>query len=112
MFEPFSEAAASEAEIRPPSEDGDAETPVAETVSEIRPEDVPPKPKVSEEMKDRLRKELYAQGADPNKSAGNPILVVAGLIAILVVVGGKGETVAVRLFTALSGVWYRERWHA
>lgn len=43
-------------------------------------------------MKDRLKKELQSQGADPNKSAGNPILVVAAIIGVLVIVGGQGET--------------------
>ena len=89
----FSEAASSEAELRPPSEEAAEEAATsAEPTPEIRPEDRAPKQKISNDMKDRLRKELTAQGADPNKSAGNPILIVAAIIAVLVVVGGQGET--------------------
>lgn len=88
------EAASSEADIRPPpvEVEGGESKPAAEAVPEIRPEDLPPKQKISNDMKDRLRKELTSQGADPNKSAGNPILIVAAVIAVLVVVGGQGET--------------------
>ena len=90
----MSEAASREAEIRPPPEEveGDESVTTAEAVAETRPEELPPKQKISNDMKDRLRKELTAQGADPNKSAGNPILVVAAVIAVLVVVGGQGQT--------------------
>eukprot|EP00904_Undaria_pinnatifida_P009353 jgi/Undpi1/5548/HiC_scaffold_2.g00825.m1 len=85
------EAASSEAELRPPSEEAAEEAATsAEPTPEIRPEDRAPKQKISNDMKDRLRKELTAQGADPNKSAGNPILIVAAIIAVLVVVGGQG----------------------
>lgn len=87
-FSVSSAAAASEAEIRPPSEKSEAVE--AKPAPVIRPEDMPPKPKISDNMKQRLRKELTSQGADPNKSAGNPILVVAGIIAVLVIVGGQG----------------------
>lgn len=88
-----SAAAASEADIRPPAEEvvGDESATKAEAAPEIRPEDQAPKQKISNDMKDRLRKELTSQGADPNKSAGNPILVVAAVIAVLVVVGGQGQ---------------------
>ncbi|CAM9913454.1 unnamed protein product, partial [Laminaria digitata] len=84
--------AASEADIRPPAEEvvGDESATKAEAAPEIRPEDQAPRQKISNDMKDRLRKELTSQGADPNKSAGNPILVVAAVIAVLVVVGGQG----------------------
>lgn len=57
----------------------------------IRDEDMPPQQKISDSMKDRLRRELESQGANPNKSAGNPILVVAAVVAVLVVIGGQGE---------------------
>lgn len=85
-----SAAAASEAEIRPPSDDAGADAVAAKPAPQIRPEDMPPPRKISDNMKERLKKELTSQGADPNKSAGNPILVVAGIIAVLVVVGGQG----------------------
>ena len=49
---------------------------------------------VSETMKERLRREMQSQGADPNFSngpiLGNPILLVSAVIAFLVIVGGKG----------------------
>lgn len=86
-------AASSEAEIRPPSEEGGEEAKASpEPTPEVRPEDQAPPQKISNDMKDRLRKELTSQGADPNKSAGNPILVVAAVIAVLVVAGGKGKS--------------------
>eukprot|EP00903_Cladosiphon_okamuranus_P019647 g18064.t1 len=80
--------AASEAEMRPP-------TPAADPVESkstpvIRDEDMPRKPKISNDMKERLKRELISQGADPNKSAGNPILIVAAVIGLLVIVGGQG----------------------
>ena len=50
-------------------------------------------PEISNLMKDKLKRELQSQGADPNYSAGpilgNPILIIAGVIAILVLAGGK-----------------------
>ena len=45
---------------------------------------------ISSEMRDKIRRELQSQGADPNISAGNPILIVAGIVALLVIVGGQG----------------------
>lgn len=52
------------------------------------------KEEISSSMKDRLRRELQSQGADPNYSAGpikgNPILIISAIVAILVVFGGKG----------------------
>lgn len=80
--------AAREAELRPPEQTTkDAEEPAPK----IRPEDMPPTIKISDEMKSRLRQELISQGADPNKSAGNPILVISAIIAVLVIIGGKGK---------------------
>ncbi|CAM9653562.1 unnamed protein product [Ectocarpus sp. 4 AP-2014] len=71
-------AAESEEEIRPASE---KEKEVEETLAPgVRPEDMPPKQKISDDMQKRLRQELISQGADPNRSAGNPILIVAGII--------------------------------
>lgn len=81
-------AAASEAQIRPPTADeGAAE---AKPAPVIRDEDMPPPRKISDDMKERLKRELVSQGADPNKSAGNPILIVAAVIGLLVIVGGQG----------------------
>eukprot|EP00611_Tribonema_gayanum_P018618 TRINITY_DN3176_c0_g1_i4.p2 TRINITY_DN3176_c0_g1~~TRINITY_DN3176_c0_g1_i4.p2 ORF type:complete len:209 (-),score=70.02 TRINITY_DN3176_c0_g1_i4:637-1263(-) len=45
---------------------------------------------LSEAMKAKLRKELISQGADPNRSSGNGILIVAAVIGVLVVLGGQG----------------------
>lgn len=45
-------------------------------------------------MRDKMKRELQNNGADPNYSAGpilgNPILLISGIIAILVLLGGKG----------------------
>lgn len=82
------EAASSEAEIRPPQE----AAPEAPAQRELRPEELPPPQKISNDMKKRLRQELINQGADPNRTVGNPILVISAVIAVLVVVGGKGES--------------------
>ena len=50
--------------------------------------------KLSETMREKMKRELQNNGADPNFSAGpvagNPILIVSGVIAILVILGGKG----------------------
>jgi hypothetical protein len=58
----------------------------------VKPEE--PRNEISNSMKDKLRKELISQGADPNYSAGpvlgNPILLISGVVAILVLLGGKG----------------------
>ncbi|CAM9552776.1 unnamed protein product [Ectocarpus fasciculatus] len=83
-------AAESEAEIRPASNKDKADEVTETPVPAVRPEDMPPKQKISDDMQKRLRQELISQGADPNRSAGNPILVVAGIIAVLVIVGGQG----------------------
>lgn len=67
---------------------------VAEVVDEPAPsqsEDMMPTSEISDNMKARLRRELESQGANPNKSAGNPILVVAAVVGLLVIFGGKGE---------------------
>lgn len=77
----------SEEEIRPASSDEPAPEKPAPV---IRPEDMAPKQKISNDMRERLKKELVSQGADPNKSAGNPILIVAAVIGLLVIVGGQG----------------------
>lgn len=54
-------------------------------------EDMLPRKIISDNMKARLTRELESQGANPNKSAGNPILVVAAIVGLLVIVGGQGE---------------------
>jgi hypothetical protein len=45
-------------------------------------------------MRDKMKRELQNNGADPNYSAGpilgNPILLISGIIAVLVLIGGKG----------------------
>ena len=52
------------------------------------------KPAISDAMKQKLRQEIISQGGDPNFSAGpilgNPILIISGIVAILVILGGKG----------------------
>ena len=45
---------------------------------------------ISNSMKDKLRAELEAQGANPNKAGANPILIISGVVALLVIVGGSG----------------------
>ena len=48
-----------------------------------------PRKEISTDMRDKLRRELVSQGADPNQKAGNPILIIAAVIAVLVIAGGK-----------------------
>lgn len=89
----FAEAAAAAAEI------GNKVESVKQEIEESAPpipavEELVPKPEISDNMKTRLRKELESQGANPNKSAGNPILVVAAIVGILVIVGGQGKILA------------------
>lgn len=83
----------------------------AEAIPAIRPEDMAPTQTISNDMKDRLKRELQAQGADPNKSAGNPILIVAVVIGLLVIVGGQGETAACDICDELCIAWYYSTWH-
>lgn len=45
---------------------------------------------VSDAMKRKMLNEMRSQGADPNVSTGNPILLVAAVVAVLVVLGGQG----------------------
>eukprot|EP00612_Vaucheria_litorea_P004940 CAMPEP_0171462838 /NCGR_PEP_ID=MMETSP0945-20130129/6723_1 /TAXON_ID=109269 /ORGANISM="Vaucheria litorea, Strain CCMP2940" /LENGTH=119 /DNA_ID=CAMNT_0011989459 /DNA_START=163 /DNA_END=522 /DNA_ORIENTATION=+ len=54
---------------------------------------------ISETMKAKLRKELISQGADPNRSSGNGILIVAAVVGVLVLLGGQG------IFFGLGPVW-------
>ena len=68
-----------------------------ETVTDINPqvkEGDNQRSEISNQMRDKLRRELQSQGADPNYSAGpvagNPILILSGIIALLVLLGGKG----------------------
>ena len=48
---------------------------------------------ISDAMRQKLRRELISQGADPNFSRGpvlgNPILLISLLVAVLVIAGGK-----------------------
>ena len=46
--------------------------------------------KLSSAMQEKMRRELQSQGNDPNVSAGNPILLISAVVAILVILGGKG----------------------
>ena len=45
-------------------------------------------------MRDKMKRELQNNGADPNYSAGpllgNPILIISAVIGVLVLLGGKG----------------------
>ena len=65
-------------------------TPEEEEKVEVEKE----KPAISDAMKQKLRQEIISQGGDPNFSAGpilgNPILIISGIVAILVILGGKG----------------------
>jgi len=49
-----------------------------------------PRKGLSPSMQEKMRRELQSQGADPNVSAGNPILIISGVVALLVLLGGKG----------------------
>ena len=44
---------------------------------------------VSSDMRAKLRNELASQGAYANKKSANPILIISGIVAVLVVLGGK-----------------------
>jgi hypothetical protein len=44
---------------------------------------------VSDSMRAKLRGELQAQGAYSNKKSANPILIISGIVALLVIAGGK-----------------------
>lgn len=50
----------------------------------------PPEPQLSASMREKLLREARSQGADPDANSGNPIAVIALVIAVLVLVGGKG----------------------
>ena len=59
--------------------------------NEIPPTPVPePVEEISSTMKDKLRAELQAQGAYSNKKSANPILIISGAVALLVIIGGSG----------------------
>lgn len=77
----------SEFERSQPIEKKTEEAPLSEAVAEEVEKGL------SDAMKEKLRRELISQGADPNYSAGpilgNPILLISGVIAILVILGGK-----------------------
>ncbi len=47
------------------------------------------KEEISGDMKERLRRELESQGANPNVAAANPILLISAIVAFLVIAGGK-----------------------
>jgi hypothetical protein len=50
----------------------------------------PDEPDISSSMKEKLRGELQAQGAFANKKSSNPILVISGVVALAVILGGQG----------------------
>ncbi|KAM3568271.1 hypothetical protein VYU27_009603 [Nannochloropsis oceanica] len=54
------------------------------------PRDMPPPSPLSDNMRQKLLNEARATGADYNSSNGNPILIVAAVIGVLVILGGKG----------------------
>ena len=76
----------------PPKPSAVDKTQVAASASEDSSSEEPPvrKQEISDEMRRRLLREMQSQGGDANVSAGNPILVISGIIALLVIVGGKG----------------------
>lgn len=84
----------SEFERTPPKPTA-VEVKVEDTTANAKEEAQPQEPKkeISDSMRNKLRKELISQGADPNYSAGpvlgNPILLISGVVAILVILGGK-----------------------
>ena len=54
------------------------------------PREMPPPTPLSDKMRQKLLNEARSTGADYNSSNGNPILIVAVVIGVLVVLGGKG----------------------
>lgn len=83
----------SEFERTPPKIVAKEEDEVVASISEKAEVKEEPKKDISDSMKEKLRRELVSQGADPNYSAGpilgNPILLISGVVAILVLLGGK-----------------------
>lgn len=72
---------------------GDTIVPIEDADSAATKEVVPEqqrKPEISSDMKDKLRRELESQGANPNVAGANPILIISGIVALLVIVGGQG----------------------
>lgn len=61
----------------------------AETKKKVAREMPPPTP-LSDNMRQKLLNEARSTGADYNTSNGNPILIVAVVIGVLVILGGKG----------------------
>mmetsp|Transcript_28417 Transcript_28417/g.37157 ORF Transcript_28417/g.37157 Transcript_28417/m.37157 type:complete len:155 (+) Transcript_28417:82-546(+) len=86
------QAAALRAEVEAFEEEKAANMPPPPVKEEVIPvvQKVEPQGEISDSMKERLRRELESQGANPNKASGNPILVISALIAILVVAAGGG----------------------
>lgn len=54
------------------------------------PREMPPPTPLSDSMRQKLLNEARSTGADYNSSNGNPILIVAVVIGVLVILGGKG----------------------
>jgi len=49
----------------------------------------PQRQEISNEMRERLRRESQALGGDPNVKGANPILIIGAIIGALVILGGK-----------------------
>lgn len=74
--------------IVPVTDSADAdEEPVPEKAAPVPTYD---EPEISNSMKEKLRGELQAQGAYANKKSANPILIISGVVALLVLLGGQG----------------------
>eukprot|EP00624_Nannochloropsis_granulata_P006482 evm.model.NODE_48581_length_41596_cov_62.772526.5 len=54
------------------------------------PREMPRPSPLSDNMRQKLLNEARSTGADYNSSNGNPILIVAVVIGVLVILGGKG----------------------
>mmetsp|Transcript_13449 Transcript_13449/g.21028 ORF Transcript_13449/g.21028 Transcript_13449/m.21028 type:complete len:150 (+) Transcript_13449:72-521(+) len=87
------QAAALRAEADAMEAEKKASTPAAAPAPAPAPaamEEELPRVEISSTMKEKLRRELEAQGANPNKAAANPILIISGVIAVLVILAGGG----------------------
>jgi len=71
------------------ADDSDENGQKKKTTEPARREMPPPTP-LSDNMRQKLLNEARGQGADYNTSNGNPILLIAVVIGVLVVLGGKG----------------------
>ncbi|TFJ83073.1 hypothetical protein NSK_005595 [Nannochloropsis salina CCMP1776] len=89
---PFSSSstfASSPLVLQAAADDSDENGQKKKTTEPARREMPPPTP-LSDNMRQKLLNEARGQGADYNTSNGNPILLIAVVIGVLVVLGGKG----------------------